>query len=144
MAAVVWLAAPDVGAGQVGLSWPRQWPGLLTLTSCLAVVALVVLFTRALRSGALAGPPAPPRPGEGRHAEPPGQAMVALLPRTRLERRLFALVGVTAGVCEEWLYRGFFLAVVVAVAPACPPRCWCWWPRPDSAWRTPTRGRPVC
>jgi uncharacterized protein len=26
------------------------------------------------------------------------------------------VVGVTAGVCEEWLYRGFFLAVVAALA----------------------------
>jgi membrane protease YdiL (CAAX protease family) len=42
---------------------------------------------------------------------------MALLPRTRLERRLFAVVGMTAGICEEWLYRGFFLAVVAALAP---------------------------
>jgi membrane protease YdiL (CAAX protease family) len=37
-----------------------------------------------------------------------------VLPRTAGERRLFAVVGVTAGICEEWLYRGFFLAVVAA------------------------------
>jgi membrane protease YdiL (CAAX protease family) len=36
------------------------------------------------------------------------------------ERRLFTLVGVTAGVCEEWLYRGFFLAVVAAVGGGLP------------------------
>jgi membrane protease YdiL (CAAX protease family) len=30
------------------------------------------------------------------------------------------VVGVTAGVCEEWLYRGFFLALVAAVAPGLP------------------------
>jgi membrane protease YdiL (CAAX protease family) len=29
---------------------------------------------------------------------------------------LFTVVGLTAGICEEWLYRGFFLAVVAAVA----------------------------
>jgi membrane protease YdiL (CAAX protease family) len=60
------------------------------------------------------------RPGEARHAEPPGHATLALLPRSRSERHLFALVGVTAGVCEEWLYRGFFLAVVAAVAGGLP------------------------
>jgi uncharacterized protein len=59
-------------------------------------------------------------PGEPRHAEPPGQATVALLPRTRTERHLFALVGITAGVCEEWLYRGFLLAVVAALLPGLP------------------------
>jgi membrane protease YdiL (CAAX protease family) len=43
-------------------------------------------------------------------------ATLALLPRTRRERHLFTVVGVTAGICEEWLYRGFFLAVVSALA----------------------------
>jgi membrane protease YdiL (CAAX protease family) len=33
---------------------------------------------------------------------------------------LFTVVGVTAGVCEEWLYRGFFLAVVAALAGGLP------------------------
>jgi len=79
--------------------------------------------TRALRGGALLeAPPPVRRPGEGRHSEPAGQSTLALLPRTAGERRLFTLVGVTAGVCEEWLYRGFFLAVVAALAGG-PPTC---------------------
>jgi membrane protease YdiL (CAAX protease family) len=143
IALVVWLAAPDVTARQVGLAWPQQWPGLPTTIACLLLLALVVFSTLTLRSGALAGPPGGPapgrpasgppapgppgdgrpeegRPGEGRHAEPPGAATLALLPRSPLERRLFAVVGVTAGVCEEWLYRGFFLAVLAAVVPGLP------------------------
>ncbi|MGY1803929.1 CPBP family intramembrane glutamic endopeptidase [Blastococcus sp. SYSU D00922] len=120
LAYVVWLSAPDVDAGAVGLRWPQRWPGLLTSV----VVALVVLFvwvsTRALRGGALLEAPPVRRPGEGRHSEPPGHATLALLPRTAGERRLFTLVGVTAGVCEEWLYRGFFLAVVAALAGGLP------------------------
>jgi membrane protease YdiL (CAAX protease family) len=60
------------------------------------------------------------RSGEGRHAEPPGHATLAVLPRTAGERRLFTVVGVTAGVCEEWLYRGFFLAVVAAAGGGLP------------------------
>jgi membrane protease YdiL (CAAX protease family) len=47
-------------------------------------------------------------------------ATLALLPRTRAERRLFTLVGVSAGICEEWLYRGFFLAVVSAISGGLP------------------------
>ena len=120
IALVVWLSAPDVTARQVGLAWPQRWPGLPTTIACLVLLALVAWSTLQLRSGALSGPPAPARPGEGRHAQPPGAATVALLPRSPLERRLFAVVGVTAGVCEEWLYRGFFLAVVAAVAPGLP------------------------
>jgi membrane protease YdiL (CAAX protease family) len=120
---VVWLSAPGVDAAQVGLCWPQQWPGPLTGVVVVLVLLFVVVSTRALRSGALldAGTePARRKPGEGRHAEPPGHATMALLPRSAGERRLFSLVGVTAGVCEEWLYRGFFLAVVAALAGGLP------------------------
>jgi len=124
VALVVWSAAPGVTVAAVGLVPPRGWPGPLAWLITGALLVLVFVSTRALRSGALAGPPPEvlrrTRPGEARHAEPPGQATLALLPRTRSERRLFALVGVTAGVCEEWLYRGFFLAVVAAAAPGLP------------------------
>ena len=114
---VVWLAAPGVDAAAVGLQWPQRWPGVLTGVVLAAVVVFVVLSTRALRGGALLEAAAPVRrPGEGRHAEPAAHATLALLPRTPGERRLFTVVGITAGVCEEWLYRGFFLAVVSALA----------------------------
>jgi membrane protease YdiL (CAAX protease family) len=87
----------------------------------LLVLAFVVVSTRALRGGALLEVAEPVRrPGDGRHAEPAGHATLALLPRTARERRLFTVVGVTAGVCEEWLYRGFFLAVVSALAGGMP------------------------
>lgn len=43
--------------------------------------------------------------------------VAALLPRTAGERRVFALLAVTAGVCEEVLYRGFLLAALRWVAP---------------------------
>jgi membrane protease YdiL (CAAX protease family) len=123
LAFVVWLSAPGVDAAQVGLRWPQQWPGPVTLLVVVLVLLFVVVSTRALRSGALleAGTePVRRRPGEGRHSEPPGHATLALLPRTAAERRLFTVVGVTAGVCEEWLYRGFFLAVVAAMAGGLP------------------------
>lgn len=121
LALIVWLSAPGVDAAAVGLVWPRSWPGPLELLLVVLVLGFVVASTRALRGGALVEAAVPSRPGHsppgrGRHAEPPGQATLALLPRTPAERRLFTVVGVTAGVCEEWLYRGFFLAVVAAVA----------------------------
>jgi uncharacterized protein len=118
LALVVWLSAPGVDAAEVGLRWPEQWPGPLTGFVVLLVLLFVAVSTRALRGGALleAAEPVRRRPGEGRHSEPAVHATLALLPRTPGERRLFTVVGVTAGVCEEWLYRGFFLAVVAAVA----------------------------
>jgi membrane protease YdiL (CAAX protease family) len=43
--------------------------------------------------------------------------VAALLPRTPVERRVFALLALTAGVCEEVLYRGFGLAALRWAAP---------------------------
>ena len=43
--------------------------------------------------------------------------VAALLPRTATERRWFALLAITAGVCEEVLYRGFGLAALRWAAP---------------------------
>ena len=43
--------------------------------------------------------------------------VAALLPRTGTERRWFALLAVTAGICEEVLYRGFGLAALRWAAP---------------------------
>ncbi len=117
LALVLWLAAPGVDAAAVGLVWPTGLPGPVTGTATVLVLLFSLASVRALRSGALARavPPQGAPSAPGRHAEPPGQATLALLPRSPSERRLFSVVGVTAGVCEEWLYRGFFLAVVAAV-----------------------------
>ena len=120
LALVVWLSAPGVDAAAVGLRWPQSWPGPIAVAATVLVLGFVVVSTRALRSGGLAQAAELRRPGEGRHAEPAVHATLALLPRTTAERRLFTLVGVTAGVCEEWLYRGFLLAVVAAVGGGLP------------------------
>ncbi|MCV2491720.1 CPBP family intramembrane metalloprotease [Geodermatophilus sp. YIM 151500] len=121
---VTWLSAPAVGAAAVGLRWPQALPGPVPLALVALVLLFVVVSTRALRSGALlqAAAERARRPREGRHAaaEPPSSATLALLPRSPAERRLFTVVGVTAGICEEWLYRAFFLAVVSAAAGGLP------------------------
>jgi uncharacterized protein len=117
LALVIWLSAPDLDAAAVGLVWPDGWPGRVSGGLALLVLAFVVASTRALRGGVLHGLPTPVADAAtGRHAELPVHATLALLPRTRSERRLFTVVGLTAGICEEWLYRGFFLAVVAAIA----------------------------
>jgi membrane protease YdiL (CAAX protease family) len=43
--------------------------------------------------------------------------VAALLPRTPAERRMFAGLAVTAGICEELLYRGFGLAALRWAVP---------------------------
>jgi membrane protease YdiL (CAAX protease family) len=122
VAAVVWSAAPGVGLAGVGLAWPRALPGPVTAVAVLAVLVFLLVSLRAMASGALraAGETRPRRPGDGRHADPGVHSTLALLPRTTGERRLFTVVGLTAGICEEWLYRGVFLAVVSALLGAPP------------------------
>ncbi|MGY1603721.1 CPBP family intramembrane glutamic endopeptidase [Geodermatophilus sp. SYSU D00815] len=122
IAAIVWAAAPGVGPAAVGLAWPRSWPGPVTGAAVVLVLVFLLVSLRAMASGALraASEQLPRRPGDGRHAEPGVHATLALLPRTRGERRLFTVVGLTAGLCEEWLYRAFFLAVVSALLGAPP------------------------
>jgi uncharacterized protein len=117
----VLVLASGLAPAQVGLRWPEGWPGPVAGAAALLVLLLGLVSTRALRGGALLhAPEAARRPGGGRHAEPTVHATLALLPRTRAERRLFTLVGISAGVCEEWLYRAFFLAVVSAISGGLP------------------------
>ncbi len=53
------------------------------------------------------------------------RGFVALLPRTAAERATFTVVAVTAGVCEELMFRGFGIAYVRWV-----------WPGATHAWLT--------
>ncbi|MGY1807385.1 CPBP family intramembrane glutamic endopeptidase [Blastococcus sp. SYSU D00669] len=123
IAAIVWAAAPGVGLAAVGVRWPQSWPGPVTGAAVVLVLVFLLYSLRAMASGALraASEQLPRRRGDGRHADPGVHATLALLPRTTGERRLFTVVGLTAGICEEWLYRAFFLAVVSALLGAPPP-----------------------
>lgn len=52
---------------------------------------------------------------------PVGEAVAAMLPRTGIERGLFVVVSLLAGVCEEAFFRGLVLAVLAALIPPLPP-----------------------
>ena len=71
---------------------------LATVTGALMLVASTLGMRSALRKGK-------PIPGQ--------EAYAALLPRTRRERWHAVGGALTAGICEEVLYRGFFIAVGV-------------------------------
>ncbi|MHB8841104.1 MAG: CPBP family intramembrane glutamic endopeptidase, partial [Candidatus Aquicultor sp.] len=48
------------------------------------------------------------------------QPVAALLPHTKGERRLWAAISVTAGICEEILFRGFLIFYLSQVLPSLP------------------------
>jgi membrane protease YdiL (CAAX protease family) len=101
------LAAPGLDLGDLGVRWPR-WSAY-TVVGALGLVLSVGLLAGLRR-----------RVDDGAHVIAPAE-VGALLPRTAKERRSFSTLALTAGLCEELLYRGFLLAVVAAEAPALGP-----------------------
>jgi len=49
-----------------------------------------------------------------------GEGGTDVIPRTAREKRLFSFVALTAGVCEEIIYRGFAVFLLQAVFPSIP------------------------
>jgi membrane protease YdiL (CAAX protease family) len=100
---VVVGAAAGVGREHVGLANTRPgtwWWTLYAVALGAAVLGVGVVVRRRILSGHTVRRPA--------HLD-------ALLPRTPAERRLAAVVAVSAGVCEELVYRGLLLAVGVGL-----------------------------
>lgn len=113
LVAGVVLLAPSVGWGEFGLRLPDGNPNALAVVLAVLVLAVLLASTSVVRRSARR------TPDTATLAAAP-RSITALVPRTPVERRWFGLVAVTAGVCEELLYRGFLLAVVVAIAPGLP------------------------
>jgi membrane protease YdiL (CAAX protease family) len=88
----LWPAGTDPDVG-------RQVPGLVV---AIVVITAIYRFGGGVTRRALAVQLRP---------------VAALLPRTPVERRVFAVLAVTAGICEELLYRGFGLAALRWAAP---------------------------
>lgn len=110
LVAAIVLLAPAVGWAELGVRLPDRAPDVVAVVLVVLVFAFLVVSTRAVRRRADAASLTAAAP----------QSIVALVPRSQVERRWFGLVALTAGVCEELLYRGFLLAVVIAIVPGLP------------------------
>jgi uncharacterized protein len=89
----------------LGLTLPldvRSIAGAAVSAAAIALASRQLLVTRRLPPESLAHL----RAGLGR--------TLAVLPRSTLEYRLFLGVALTAGLCEELLYRGYFLATAAS------------------------------
>jgi uncharacterized protein len=113
LALLLVAAAPGLGLGHLGL----RPPGLggaaapFTLGGAAGLVATALVYL-AVRRGLRTAP--------ANLAAAP-EAVLALLPRTSRERRAFAVLALTAGGCEETLYRGLLIAVGTALVPRLSP-----------------------
>lgn len=97
--------------GELGLRWedpPAEVLGFVVAVILGGLVPVAAIWLRSLRPGA---------PGARESFERMLEPVGAMLPRTGRERRLFAALSVTAGVCEEILFRGFLLFYLQEVFP---------------------------
>ncbi len=97
--AVQWVLANQPWSA-LGLVWPAGWRLGVTAALVLAVLVLDALRTRAV---ARLGPDSLHRV---RSSSAP---LLAFAPHTRAESAGFRLVALTAGICEELIYRGFLV-----------------------------------
>ncbi len=113
LAAVVgiaaWLArrpAPSLGlAVRPGVALGVE------LAACAAIVVLLARQIAKVRASAAAREAV-------RRQFARTQGLDIFVPRTPVEFRTFVALSVTAGVCEEFLFRGFLIAVCAALMPA--------------------------
>ncbi|WP_405087898.1 CPBP family intramembrane glutamic endopeptidase [Microbispora sp. NBC_01389] len=100
--ALILVLSPGAGLGDLGFTRPDDLGKVAAMAGGLAcaLVAGSVVLRHAARTGRAV----------------PGQAAVAaLLPRTPAERWHAAAMAVTAGVCEEVVYRGLLIALGIGV-----------------------------
>ncbi len=112
-----WLMLLPVIVVTLGLGWPAQFlglqaPGNLWLATLIAVVLVGAFYAQIFYIRHLA------RTDEGRaQLRDSMSGPLQMLPRTPRERGLWVLLSLTAGFCEELLYRGFMPAYLVHVFP---------------------------
>ncbi|HET8842009.1 MAG TPA: CPBP family intramembrane glutamic endopeptidase [Ktedonobacteraceae bacterium] len=112
-----WLMLIPLALAVFGLGWSAQtlglqspnnpfWTVFLAIVLICAIFAQVVYIRRAARTV------------EGRMALRQGMSgPLHMLPRTAKERALWVLLSMTAGFCEELLYRGFLTAYLQYIFP---------------------------
>lgn len=104
----------------VGLGWSAQSLGLqeptnTILAASLSLVLVLVFYGQAFYIRLVA------RTAEGRaQLRQSMSGPLHMLPRTSKERGLWILLSMTAGFCEELLYRGFMPAYLVHIFPHVP------------------------
>jgi len=105
LAALAWLTVYRLGGNLAALG--EQWGEPKTTFSVLAVIAVIVLLLGIFNRGRVSKMP-PQR------LRPLLERLKLVLPTSAAERPVYVVLAVTAGICEEILFRGWlvsFLAV---------------------------------
>lgn len=106
---VIWLVLGR-GLSSLGLAYELSTPAVIGYAVAVAVIAGLVWQGRSVTKSA-----------ESRtKVRASLDGLLDLMPRTGRERSAFNVVSVTAGLCEEFLYRGFLLAYLASWMPEQP------------------------
>jgi uncharacterized protein len=100
MAVAILVVSPGVAAADLGFRWPDD-PST-TIGLLVAIMLALPLTVFCLRRAS-------------RRGRPLQNAVTEMHPRTPTERSWMLAMAVTAGICEEVVYRGFLIAVGVGV-----------------------------
>jgi len=111
VSALLVAASPGLDLADVGVRWPRLSGGAAPYT---VVGGLGLILSGLLLAGLRR------RVDRGRELRATA-GVAALLPRTAAERRAFTAVALTAGICEETLYRGVLLGITSSLLPGLSP-----------------------
>jgi membrane protease YdiL (CAAX protease family) len=101
-AVVVLMTRSGRNLGMVGLHLPHGWRLWLGVALAAAYLVLIVAQARALSA----------RPASLLKLKQRLQPLRALIPHTRSEFQLFIPLSITAGFCEELLFRGYLVWVL--------------------------------
>ncbi|HEY0757335.1 MAG TPA: CPBP family intramembrane glutamic endopeptidase [Ktedonobacteraceae bacterium] len=116
-----WLMLIPLVVIMVGMGWQPAMLGLqaptnLWLWGSIALVLVLVIYAQVFYIRRIAST------ADGRsQLRKSMSGPLHMLPRTQRERSLWVLLSLTAGVCEEVLYRGFLPAYLVYIFPGVPP-----------------------
>lgn len=102
----LWMAGEPVA--RIGLV-----PGRMDSETVVLLAALAVGLAVPLLLGALS-------PGYREVLQQQVKSVRGLIPERASERRWYGLVALTAGICEEILFRGFLIAYLTALVPGLP------------------------
>lgn len=115
-----WLMLIPLVVIAIGLGWTPQTLGLqaptnIILAAIFALILVLAMYGQVLYIRRAAGS------AEGRAQLRQGMSgPLHMLPRTARERSLWLPLSLTAGFCEELLYRGFLPAYLVSIFPGIP------------------------